>query len=105
MATHIKYIIAEGADVNFFSTKKAAESYYEAIDVKEGIFRGYDSDGRLLQIRPCGQASKISLAEHEPLHREELRVLLIEVLTRRGRPPADAALDALLTMCEPYLRN
>jgi hypothetical protein len=102
-ARQIKYIIAEGMDVNFYATKEEAESSLEAIDVVDGVYTGYDADGRLLKILPRGQASEISLAEDEPAHVEPLRKLLIECLAGRGENPESTDLLSLLRMCERYL--
>ena len=100
--TRIKYIVAEGLDVNFFSNKEYAEKYYEAVDVAEGIFRGYDSDGRLLNITPRGQASEITIAENEPMHIEDLAKLLNEFLVAVGRTPEKDDIGSLLELCEPF---
>lgn len=100
--SRIKYIVADGFDVGFYGRKEDAENYMEAIDVRDGVYVGYDSEGRLLKISPHGQASEITLAEEDPGHSEDLRNLLIELLSRRGRKSERTDLESLLAMCEPY---
>jgi hypothetical protein len=100
----IKYIIAEGLDVDFYSFKERAGRYMEAIDVSDGVYKGYDAEGRLLRISPRKQASQIELAEDEPQHAQELAHLLVRFLTALGRIPTRRDLGSLLEMCAQYVR-
>jgi hypothetical protein len=42
--------VAEGSDVMVFRDIAAAERKLEAIDVDDGIFEGWDADGRMLEF-------------------------------------------------------
>ena len=42
--------VAEGSDVMVFRDIAAAERKLEAIDVDDGIFEGWDADGRILEF-------------------------------------------------------
>ena len=92
----IKFVIAEGNDLTFHATKRDAETYMEAIDVIDGIYKGYDDAGRLLTIRPKGPASEIALAETEPTHADELRTKLVRYLKVLGRESRTDDLESLL---------
>lgn len=82
----------------FFKSLKNAEGYLEPIDVTNGEYVGYDSEGRLLDIRVVpvpvrlffgllgwdeDERVVISCAEQEPTHGEELSHLLIRDLRSR----------------------
>ncbi len=95
----VKYVIADGRDIEFFSSKETAERYMESIDVLDNAYRGYDATGRLLNISPKGQASEVSLAEDVPHHAEELKNLIGKHLKNIGRNPSGGDLPSLLEMC------
>lgn len=97
--TAIRFVIVEGNDVSLFSTKEQAEAALEAIDVRDGVYVGYDADGRLLQISPKGASSEISLTEAEPTHVDDLRDVLRRHLQYLGRAPEADDLGSLLTVC------
>ena len=96
----IKYIIADGLDLNFYSEREAAEAYIEAIDARAHVYRGYDESGRCLKISPKGESAQITLAEQHPNHADELRDLLVRYLTAIGKPPQTNDLRSLLEICE-----
>ncbi len=100
----IRYIIVDGNDVEFFSTKESAESYMEAIDVNNGVYIGYDFVGRLLNILPHKNNAKILLEESTPTHAKDLANLLSDVLERRGGVVLHKKLDELLLACEKFIR-
>jgi hypothetical protein len=95
-------IIVEDLDVSVYTTVLDAEIAMEPIDVKNGVYTAYDSQGRLLWpivekkiYKPkkwweflllCGnvEVEVVTLreAESEPLHADELRRILIDYLQR-----------------------
>ena len=91
-------IIAEGLDVAFYDSVPEAETAMEAIDVRDGIFVGYDAEARLLTfsiehrhdrtffglIPVEFDAVVIHLAEETPNHQRELRELLSGVVGSLG---------------------
>jgi hypothetical protein len=79
-------IIAEGLDVFLFESVESAELGLESTDVRSGIYKGFDAEGRALRIE-LGRAVpnetgggvdavRVRLAESEPTHAAELRGLL-----------------------------
>lgn len=46
-------IIEEITSVMLFLSVKEAEAYMEAIDVNDGVYRGYDAEGHPLNIGTC----------------------------------------------------
>ena len=83
-------IIAEGLDISFYDRLEDAECSLEAIDVKEGLYEAYDSEGSLLKLsvldretpvlfglmKPVLEHVNISLAEDNPSHSLKLEKLL-----------------------------
>jgi len=45
-----KYILSENGDISFFKTLKGLISYIEPIDVKNGEYTLFDSDGRVIKL-------------------------------------------------------
>jgi len=102
-------------------------SYIEAPDVDDGVYRGFDGEGRLLKDRdntpPCASTRlgrlmrrvlgppqdlvMVSLAESAPTHRAELRKVLIDGLSRRMGQQASTleaeSLAQLLRLAEDHL--
>jgi hypothetical protein len=103
-AKPIKYIIADGWDVGFYARKEDAEGYMEAIDVQDGVYVGYDAEGRLLEIVPWASGSQIRVAENTPGHQQELRELLLGLLERIGKKPQGTDLPSLLTMFDEWVK-
>lgn len=88
-------IVIDGGDVGIFKTKEEAEMFLEPIDVENGEFIAYDSEGRLLDLytvteyQPCClllfikipiKHVKIQCKETEPKHKEDLYNALISFL-------------------------
>lgn len=94
--------IHEGGDLMIFETIDDAVRYIEPVDVIEGVYVGYDSQGMLLKFKAQSQRYdqpiEIVSAETEPTHQEELRDVLITYLRALGisEPSiSQASLDAL----------
>lgn len=97
----VPIIVAEGWDVLFHSSVEAAERYLEPIDVKEGIYKGFDAKGRSLEINATDKEVSITLAELEPMHRDELIELLKGYIKLLGKGlPEDIDLASLITFCQ-----
>ena len=43
-------IVADGTDVDFFSSEEAAALSLEAVDVQDGVYQAYDADANFLTI-------------------------------------------------------
>lgn len=96
-------IVAEGRDVALFVSVAEAESYLEPIDAADGIYRGYDAEGRLLKVEPDGSGVRVRAAEGSPGHVGELGDLLRGFLERVGEP-VDPGCDlwGLVAACDEY---
>jgi hypothetical protein len=73
-------IVDENGPVYIFETLKDAELYLEPIDVSNNRYVAYDSEGRLLRLRPTEPRVTIESAESIPTHSSELRAALIGYL-------------------------
>jgi hypothetical protein len=82
MNPKLPIIIGEPDDWEAYRSVENAESYFEAIDVKDEIYVGYDAEGRLLKIDYEKNVDislarvSISLAEEEPNHSDELEKIM-----------------------------
>lgn len=88
-------IVAEGLDLTFYDRIEDAENHLEAIDVDNGIYTGYDADGRLLKIESNVNKISISALEDNLMHTESLVELLRKFLDFFQDP---AASDKLCTL-------
>ena len=43
-------IVADGTDVDFFSSEEAAALSLEAVDVQDGVYQAYDADANFLTV-------------------------------------------------------
>jgi hypothetical protein len=104
-------IIVEGLDVSLFSSIPEAERKLEGIDVAHGSYRGFDAEGRALQLTARGVKEgrfwveigtvHISLAESVPTHAAELEELLRESLASVGYgEQRGVKLEALVEACK-----
>jgi hypothetical protein len=80
-------IVDERGTATVFESVDYAERYLEPIDVKNGEYIAYDSEGRLLRLIPTSPRITIESAEPEPHHSSEVRSLLIRLLVYTGVPP------------------
>jgi hypothetical protein len=80
-----------------YATPEDAARYLDWIDVEDGIYTPFDSEGRLLRFELAYTKTKllsfipvtseevvVREAEAEPTHREELRQVLIDGLAAHG---------------------
>jgi hypothetical protein len=79
-------LIFEGLDLAFYGAVAKAQVELEAIDVRDGIYTGYDSEGRLLTLETQGEDVIISAAESESRHFEELKEKMLTYLWAIGDP-------------------
>lgn len=102
----VPLLVWESGDLLTFQSVAEAESSLEPIDVRSGIYRGFDGEGRLLTLgvtvrreRFLGIVSVsrervfVRLAEESPNHRGELKDILQRFLRAAG-----VAGDAVSTM-------
>jgi hypothetical protein len=94
-------VLNAGGDIKFFCTKEDAEVHMEPIDVRNGYYIAYDSEGRRLTIDIIEKEVKLfwgldrAMVEHtvitgtpeEPVHQEELRLLLVDHFELLGIDP------------------
>ena len=86
--------VAEGLDLSLFRSIPEAERGLEGVDVADGIYRGFDAEGRTLKLEARGVRKghftveigtvHISLAESRPAHAGELQQLLRDHLEAFG---------------------
>lgn len=71
----------ESGDILVFCSKEKAQRYVEAIDVANNEYRGYDSEGRLLNLQLSDTGViEIQLHELQPTHQMELKYILVKFL-------------------------
>lgn len=107
MERKINFIIAEGLDVHFFQKKEDAEVALEAIDVSQGVYRGYDATGNVLQIKTTNDDApiwkqRVQILTTDLSAKAELVNLLRDFLERIGRDPKTTDLNRLLAECSIY---
>jgi len=83
--------VLEGHDLGIYGSVQHAEDHLEPIDVREGIYDGWDAWGRRLGITSDGKDTLIALAEEEPTDFSRLETELRAHLKRLGE---DKALDS-----------
>lgn len=66
------------------STLEDAEVALEPIDVRAGIYRGFDAAGRYLNITTDGKGVSITLGEETPSHARELTELIRSFMVACG---------------------
>ncbi|MGH2682092.1 MAG: hypothetical protein ACRDIX_02540 [Actinomycetota bacterium] len=91
--------ILEGHDLGIFDDVERAQLQLEPIDVKDGIYEGYDAQGRRLRIWTDGKGTFIELEEEQPSDvsrfESELRADLIRLGEDRAAE-ADCDLPCLV---------
>jgi len=95
-------ILVEKSYLNFESTVKDAELSLEAVDINDGLYEGYDSEGRLLNITTQGELVKITSAEEIPTHQQKLITLLKMQLTLYKCQASQEDLKTLLSTAMNY---
>jgi hypothetical protein len=83
--------IVEGHDLGIYDDVEQAKTYPEPIDVKDGIYEGYDAHGRRLRIWTDGRHTFIELGEEEPSDFSSLETELRAHLIRLGEERAAEA--------------
>lgn len=77
-------IVDEQGTATIFEFVEDAERYLEPIDVRNGEYVAYDSEGRLLRLLPTSPHITVESAESEPSHTNEVKDLLIRLLRYTG---------------------
>lgn len=96
-------IVEDDALMHFYRKIEDAEIHLEAIDVENGVYQGFDANGRLLQLSVVDQGVKISLSETSPTHQKKLIGYLKAFLKRQNLSPENDSLDDLMRLCEKYI--
>jgi hypothetical protein len=91
-------IVDEQGTATVFESIEDAERYLEPIDVKNGEYVAYDSEGRLLRLVPTSPRITIENAELEPHHPSEVRNLLTRLLAYTGVPEEILQKESLKTL-------
>lgn len=78
----------ETGEVMLFEDEQQAGSYVEAPDVAGGVYRGYDDEGRLMEICTDGLETWVQPSEQRPSHESDLRKALIDDLRGLRSPRA-----------------
>jgi hypothetical protein len=97
----VPLLVWESGDLSAYGSVAEAESALEPTDVANGIDRGFDASGRLLNlgiqpyeerifgiIRIAREHVTIALGEDVPTHRQELADSLVHFLAATGVGPA-----------------
>ena len=93
-------ILSEHGDLSFFGSTEDAARHVEPIDVRNGEYTTYDSEGRLLQwtmhqeqrpallglFRRAHTHCVVTVAEENPQHPQDLRDLLVGWLQKHALP-------------------
>jgi len=89
-----------------FASKADAESYLEAIDVANGEYVAYDSEGRLLKLIPAWpHSATIMDGESEPTHNNELHDALSGFFLQLDLPSnwvKQASLEQMIEKAREY---
>ena len=93
-------ILSESGDVDVFDSVGDAERYLEPIDVQVGRFVAFDSEGRLLKLRPTIPRVTIDSAEETPTHVKQLSDLLRRFLAHVGVTDPGLASEPLAKLVE-----
>jgi len=112
--------VSEPNDLYAFDSLSDLQLHLEPVDVEDGIYEAYDSEGRRLSLRAMGvrrgwlgsidqhKASIIvARAEQTPTHAEALRGLLVSFLSavEKEGPPLDGlSLQELESRALPHAR-
>lgn len=78
----------ETSEVMLFEDEQQAGAYVEAPDVAGGVYRGYDGEGRLMEVCTDGLETWVQPAEQRPNHESDLRRVLIDYLCSLRSPHA-----------------
>lgn len=102
-------IVDENGDISFFESVKDVELYLEPIDVINGEYVAYDSEGHILQLSVEHRISTNILSASETVilspsatsqrHTSELKRILIDFFSRVGANKewlSTASLDELI---------
>lgn len=99
-------LVDKTGDVTVFDTAQELEQYVEPVDVLQDEFTAYDSEGRLLSLQVThvtqGRFLKVRLpvvrvseAEHDPSHCDDLRRALLAFLQQLGYDETASAPEPL----------
>lgn len=111
-------VVDETGALMVFESRRAAERYLEWIDVEDGRFRAWDSEGRPLVLsvvatpeRRLFRTRMVKTVVLEPLgdvptHAEVLRTVLSKALTQAGKEPgsSETGLDELIEEARRWFR-
>ena len=105
MMPQVKLIVAADEPAIFFATVQDAESYMEAIDVKDGVYgAAFGPNGEPYTVSTDGTWVHIKNTGETP-QPEALKALLMKYFDTLGEmPSADLELPALLERCSPSYR-
>lgn len=79
-------LVDRSGDVAVFTRLEDLLGWVEAVDVEDGEYTAYDSEGRLITLRPYSGTALARVAEHRPQHAEDLRRALSSYLAAMGEP-------------------
>lgn len=105
--------IDNNGDILVFESVQDAENWIEPIDVRNGEYEAFDAEGCLLRLtlekepgfwKFARETVKISSAENEPSHADELRKRLLRFLKVANDRPIDdnASLSQLVNTARRF---
>ena len=98
---NIGLIVAADEPALFFTSVKAAETYLEAVDVRDGVYTAaYGPDGQPHRIDTQGNRVVITPEDDKVPEPEALKALLLSYLSKTGDEAGEReSLGDLLTRC------
>lgn len=90
-------LIEEITSVMLFLSVEEAEEYMEAIDVNDGVYRGYDAEGYPLNVGTCAVMEKNPWWLGGPAKREYVKIA--------DMPQEKAKVDELKDLLKRYYRR
>src|SRR3954447_5918424 len=92
-------IVAADEPALIFSSPQVAESYLEAVDVRDGVYpEAYGPNGEVYDVLESDGAVFIMRRNDMPLRQDRVRLLIEKFLASNGATlPADAPFEDLIT--------
>ena len=95
----------QGVDLSVYASIADAELDLETIDVNNNEYFGYDSEGRLLELKTVHNKVVITPVEDRPSHVSDLSGSLREFLKAVNEPVKSDDLAVLVEACRKFTRR
>lgn len=99
-------IVAEGLDVNFYTSAEGAIGSIESVDVLDGVYKSYDALGNKINFIITDDDVIVIKVDGLENHKAELKKLLIDFLMAIGLSCGEEeSLRCLLERCEDFYKK